>query len=66
VTTKLTYEGQEAMPLDEFLDPSDENIDVSDPDLSDIIADLSEDGLTSASDDQDEDYIFGPPPELLT
>ncbi|OKP10331.1 CENP-B protein 2 -like protein [Penicillium subrubescens] len=66
VTTKLTYEGQEAMPLDEFLDPSDENIDVSDPDLSDIIADLSEDGLTSASDDQDEDYIFGPPPELLS
>jgi hypothetical protein len=66
VTTKLTYEGQEAMPLDEFLDPSDENIDVSDPDLSDIIADLSEDGPTSASDDQDEDYIFGPPPELLS
>lgn len=46
------------MPVDEFLDPSDENIDVSDPDLSDIIADLSEDGPTSASDDQDKEYIW--------
>ncbi|KAJ5195532.1 uncharacterized protein N7498_008970 [Penicillium cinerascens] len=48
------------------LDPSDENIDVSDPDLSDIIADLSDDGPTSANDDQDEDYIYGPPTELLS
>lgn len=54
------------MPLDEFLDPSDENIDVSDSDLSDIIVYLSEDGPTSASDDQDEDYIYRPPPELLS
>jgi hypothetical protein len=51
------------MSLDNFLNPSDES-DVSEPDLSDIIADLSGDGGGDDDDDQDDEYISGPPVEL--
>jgi hypothetical protein len=51
------------MSLDNFLNPSDEN-DVGEPDLSDIIADLSGDGGGDDDDDQDDEYISGPPVEL--
>lgn len=54
---------QEVMSLDDFLNPSDEN-DVAEPDLSDIIADLSGDG--GNDDDQDDEYISGPPVEVPT
>jgi hypothetical protein len=49
------------MSLDNFLNPLDEN-DFSEPDLSDIIADLSGEG--GNGDDQDDEYISGPPMEL--
>jgi hypothetical protein len=56
-------EAQEVIPLDDFLDPSDENHAIE-PDQSDIILDLSQDGEDVAEDDLDDEYIFGPPPEL--
>src|ERR1700754_1131055 len=56
------------MELEEFLDPQGENIDVEEPDLSDIIIDLSEENagggdMQDGGDDQDE-YIFGPPLDI--
>ncbi|KAJ5976558.1 hypothetical protein N7481_010265 [Penicillium waksmanii] len=54
------------MSLDDFLNPSDEN-DLSEPDLSDIIAYSSggDDVGDGGSDtEQDDEYIFGPPVEL--
>jgi hypothetical protein len=68
VTERLP--GAEVMKLDEFLDPSDENIDVEEPDLADIIVHLSEEkggGDAHDQDDQDKDeYIFGPPLDILS
>jgi hypothetical protein len=60
LTDRLPKDAQEVMPLDDFLNPSDEN-DADETDLSDIVLDLSggDDG-----DDQDEEYISGPPPDL--
>jgi hypothetical protein len=52
---------QEVMSLDEFLNPSDEN-DVAEPDLSDIIADLSNDSHGDSA--QDDEYISGPPVDV--
>jgi hypothetical protein len=49
------------LSLDEFLNPSDEN-DVAEPDLSDIIADLSNDGHSDSA--QDDEYISGPPVDV--
>jgi hypothetical protein len=60
LTDRLTEDAQEVMPLDDFLNPSDENV-ADEPDLSDIILDLSGGG---DSDDQDDEYISGPPPDL--
>lgn len=53
---------QELMSLDEFLNPSDEN-DVAEPDLSEIIADLSNDSHGDSAQDDDE-YISGPPVDV--
>lgn len=68
VTDRLP--GTEVMELDEFLDPPGENFDVEEPDLSDIVIGFSEENASGATggrqdseDDQDE-YIFGPPPEI--
>lgn len=71
VTDRLL--GTELMDLDEFLDPLDEIVDVDEPDLSDIIVDFSEENASSGDgggdqdreDDQDE-YIFGPPLDILS
>jgi hypothetical protein len=62
LTERLTKDAQEVMSLDDFLDPSDEN-HADEPDLSDIILDLSSGG---GSDDngQDSEDISGPPPDL--
>lgn len=63
--------GTEVMGLEEFLEPPDENFDVEEPDLPDIIADFSEEspsragGEQGSEDDQDE-YIFGPPLDILS
>jgi hypothetical protein len=63
--------GTEVMALDEFLDPPGENFDVEEPDLSDIIVHFSEEntggdnGGQDSEDDQDE-YIFGPPLDILS
>lgn len=58
------------MKLDEFLDPSDENIDVEERDLAGIIVYLSEEkggGDARKQDDQDKDeYIFGPALDILS
>jgi hypothetical protein len=59
------------MELDEFLDPPGENIDVEEPDLSDIILDFSEDTSGDGDADQDnvdelDEYIFGPPLDILS
>ena len=51
------------MLLDNFLNLLDEN-DFGEPDLSDIIADLS--GGGGNDDDQDDEYISGPLIELLS
>ncbi|KAJ5613445.1 hypothetical protein N7510_006639 [Penicillium lagena] len=48
------------MPLDDFLDPSDEN-DADEPDLS---GGGDGDGDGDGTDDQDDEYISGPPPDL--
>ena len=68
VTDRLP--GTEVIELDEFLDPPGENFDVEEPDLSDIIISFSEENASGANggrqdseDDQDE-YIFGPPPDI--
>jgi hypothetical protein len=50
------------MSLDDFLDPSDEN-HADEPDLSDIILDLSS-GSGSDDNGQDSEDISGPPPDL--
>ena len=60
LTDRLPKDAQEVMPLDDFLNPSDEN-DAEEPDLSDIILDLSG---GDGGDDQDDEYISGPPPDL--
>ena len=55
------------MELEEFLDPPGENFDVEEPDLSDIIIDLSEEIASGDQQDRDDDqdeYIFGPPPDI--
>lgn len=69
VTDRLP--GTEVMALDEFLDPPGENFDVEEPELSDIIVHFSEgnndgdSGDPESEDDQDE-YIFGPPLDILS
>ena len=50
---------QEVISLNEFLNPSDEN-NIAEPDLSDIIADFSDDGDST----QDDEYISGPPVDV--
>lgn len=64
VTDRLP--GTEVMELEEFLDPPGENFDVEEPDLSDIILDLSEEiaGTDTQGRDDDQEYIFGPPPDI--
>ena len=57
VTDRLP--GAEVMELEEFLDPPGENFHVEEPDLSDIIIDLSEENAgggdtQDSDDDQDE------------
>ncbi|KAJ5981925.1 hypothetical protein N7451_012315 [Penicillium sp. IBT 35674x] len=60
------------MELEEFLDPRGEDFDVEEPDLSDIITGFSgEDASGVCSDTQDskddqDEYIFGPPPNILS
>jgi hypothetical protein len=61
LTDRLIKDSQEVMSLDDFLDPSDEN-HASEPDLSDIILDLSYSGGNSG--DQDDEDISGLPPDL--
>lgn len=51
------------MPLDDFLNPSDEN-DADEPDLSDIVLDLSGGNDGGGGDDQDDEYISRPPLDL--
>jgi hypothetical protein len=59
------------MALDKFLDPPGENFDVEEPDLSNIIVHFlegnndSDSGDPKSEDDQDE-YIFGPPLDILS
>lgn len=60
---RLLKDAQEVMPLDDFLNPSDEN-DADEPDLSDIVLDLSAGDDGCGGDDQDDEYISGPPPDL--
>ncbi|KAJ5240486.1 DDE-domain-containing protein [Penicillium citrinum] len=62
LTSKLSGSAQEIMPLDNFLDPSDEN-NVDKLDLSDIILDITASG-DGDGDDENDEYIFGPPPDL--
>lgn len=62
LTERLTKDAQEVMSLDDFLNPLDEN-HPDEPDLSDIILDLSSGG---ADDSQDDEDISGPPPDLLS
>lgn len=57
------------MELEEFLDPPGENIDVEEPDLSDIIISFSEENAGDSHDIQEDDqdeYIFGPPPDIIS
>jgi hypothetical protein len=54
------------MPLDNFLNLSDKN-NADKPDLSDIILDITASGNGGAdNDDEDDEYIFGPLPDLLS
>lgn len=62
LTSKLSGGALEIMPLDNFLNPSDEN-NADEPNLSDIILDITASG-DGDGDDEDEEYIFGPPPDL--
>lgn len=70
VTDRLP--GTEVMELEEFLDPPGEDFDVKEPDLSDIILDFSEengggvDGDMQDSEDEQDEYIFGPPLDILS
>jgi hypothetical protein len=70
LTDRLIEDSQEVMSLDDFLDPSDEN-HASEPDLSDIILDLScgdgdgdSDSDGNGDGDSDDEDISGPPPDL--
>ena len=69
--TKITdrLPGTEIIELEKFLDPPGENIDVEEPDLSDIIISFSEENASDSNDIQEDDqdeYIFGPPPDIIS
>ncbi|KAJ5642306.1 hypothetical protein N7490_006306 [Penicillium lividum] len=51
------------MSLGEFLDPPDED-NTYKPNFSDIILDVS--GTSDQDNQADEEYIFGPPPDVLS
>jgi hypothetical protein len=48
-----------------FFNPLDENIDTAEAELDEIITNLAED-IEDALADPDEEYIFGPRPEIPT
>jgi hypothetical protein len=61
VINQLGGSSDTTIPLNDFLDPPEENYD-PEPDQSDIILDLSD--KDEDDEDQMDEYIFGPPPEL--
>ncbi|KAJ5559552.1 hypothetical protein N7513_001951 [Penicillium frequentans] len=50
------------IPFEESLDPSNEDIDATEPDLDDILPIA---GSEDTEGDPDEEYIFGPKPDIL-
>ena len=70
-TTKVTdrLPGTEVIELEEFLDPPGENIDIEEPDLSNIIISFSEENASDSNniqEDNQDEYIFGPPPDIIS
>jgi hypothetical protein len=66
VVEKLAFQpdADEILPFNEFLSPSDENIDTAEPELEDIMFDFSGEDIDDDLPDPDEEYIFGPRPEI--
>jgi DDE superfamily endonuclease. len=66
VVEKLAFQpdAEEILPFDEFLNPSDENMDTAEPDLDDIIINFGDEDIDDGLPDPDEEYIFGPRPEV--
>lgn len=64
VVEKLAFQrdADEILSFNEFLSPSDENIDTAEPELDDII--FSDEDNDHNLPDPDEEYIFGPRPEV--
>ena len=66
VVEKLAVQpdAEEMLPFDEFLNPSDEKIDTTEPELDDIIINFGGEDVDDDLSDPDEEYIFGPSPEV--
>ena len=66
VVEKLAFQpdADEILPFNEFLNPSDENIDTAEPELDDIIMNFGGEDIDDDLPDLDEKYIFGPRPEV--
>lgn len=66
VVEKLAVQtdAEDMLPFDEFLNPSDENIDATEPELDDIIINFGGEDIDDDLPDPDEEYIFGPRPEV--
>ncbi|KAJ5976584.1 hypothetical protein N7481_010291 [Penicillium waksmanii] len=66
VVEKLVFQpdADEILPFNEFLNPLDENIDTAEPELDDIILNFGGEDIDDDLPDPDEEYIFGPRPEI--
>jgi hypothetical protein len=66
VVEKLAFQpdADEILSFNEFLNPLDENVDTAEPELDDIIMNFGSEDIDDDLPDPDEEYIFGPRPEV--
>jgi hypothetical protein len=66
VVEKLAFQpdAEEILPFEEFLNPSDEDINAYERNLDDIIITLDSEDTEDSLPDPDEEYIYGPRPDI--